>query len=107
MSDPIQMICELAGCSKEEAEVVFAETKDVVEAVDKLMVKTTLKSQKYILPKPESVLTQEQVEVRKVRQLMKQIDDNRTSTSSSQPARCEEGETQDLPESKAQQNNHH
>ena len=71
MSDPLGMICEIAGCSKEEAEVVFADTKDVVEAVDRLLKKTELKSQKYIPPKPEQVLTPEQIEVRKVRMVMK------------------------------------
>lgn len=96
------MICEIAGCSKEEAEVVFAETKDVVEAVDRLLKKTELKSQKYILSKPEQVLTPEQIEVRKVRMVMKEMDDKRGSTSLSQPARCEEGEQQVLPESTAQ-----
>jgi len=102
MSDPLEMICGLAGCSMEKAEAVFAETKDVVEAVDRLMAKPELKSQKYIPPKPEQVLTQEQIEVRKVRILMKQMDESRSSTSSSQPARCEEGEQQVPPESTAQ-----
>jgi hypothetical protein len=102
MSDPVEMICELAGCSKEEAEVVFGETNDVVEAVDRLMAKPTLISQKYIPAKPESVLTEEQLGVRKVRNLMKKIDDSRGSTSLSQHARCEEAEQQVPPESKAQ-----
>ena len=102
MSDPLGMICEIAGCSKEEAEVVFADTKDVVEAVDRLLKKTELKSQKYIPPKPEQVLTPEQIEVRKVRMVMKEMDDKRASTLSSQPARCEEGEQQAPPESTAQ-----
>jgi hypothetical protein len=107
MSDPLGMISEIAGCSREEAEVVFAETKDVVEAADRLMAKTELKSQKYIPPKPEQVLTQEQIEVRKVRILMKEMDEKRGSTSLNQPARCEEGEQQALPESTAPQNSHH
>ena len=39
MSDPIQLICELANCSKEAAEASYNETKDVVESVDRLLAK--------------------------------------------------------------------
>jgi hypothetical protein len=39
MSDPVQLICELANCSKEAAEASFKETKDVVESVDRLLAK--------------------------------------------------------------------
>ena len=48
MSDPLEMICELSGCKRDEAEAAFAETKDVVESVDRLMAKSELKSQKYL-----------------------------------------------------------
>jgi hypothetical protein len=41
MSDPIQMICDLANCSKEEAETSYNETNDVVESVDKLLAKSS------------------------------------------------------------------
>ena len=102
MSDPLDMICEITGCSREEAETVFAETKDVVEASDRLLKKTELKSQKYIPAKPEQVMTHEQKEVRKVREVMKQMDDKRGPTSLSQPAHCEEGAQPALPESTAQ-----
>jgi len=102
MGDPLEMICELAGCSREEAEPVFAETKDVVEAVDRLMKKTELKSQKYIPSKPEQVLTAQQIEIKKVREVMKQMDDRRSSTLSDQPARCEGDAQPALPESTAQ-----
>jgi hypothetical protein len=107
MSDPLDMICEITGCSREEAEAVFAETKDVVEASDRLLKKTELKSQKYIPPKSEQVLTAEQKEVKKVRELMKQMDDRRGPTSLSPPARCEEGAQPALPESTAPQSSHH
>jgi hypothetical protein len=40
MSDPIQLICELANCSKEAAEASYNETKDVVESVDRLLAKS-------------------------------------------------------------------
>ena len=102
MSDPLDMICEITGCSREEAETVFAETKDVVEAADRLLKKTELKSQKYIPTKSEQVLTDEQKEVKKVRELMKQMDDRRNSTLSGPPAHCEEDAQPALPESTAQ-----
>ena len=102
MSDPLSMICDLAGCSREDAGAVFAETGDVVESVDRLMEKKELKSKKYIPARPEQVLTQEQMEVRKVREVMKKMDDSRGSTSLSQPAREESVELPALPEETAQ-----
>lgn len=41
MSDPIEMICNLANCSREMAEESYKETKDVVESVDRLLAKTS------------------------------------------------------------------
>jgi hypothetical protein len=39
MSDPVELICELANCSREDAERSYKETKDVVESVDRLLAK--------------------------------------------------------------------
>jgi hypothetical protein len=90
MSDPVQMICDLAGCRREQAEAAFAETKDVVEAVDRLMAKPELKSQKYIPPKQEKVMTQAQVELKKLRDISEGIEKSRGPTLLSRSGDYEE-----------------
>ena len=76
MSAPIQTICNLTDCSIEEAILAYAETKDVTDAVDKLLIKVINKSDKYLnKPKVEQHLTEEQVEIANVRKLMKENDD--------------------------------
>jgi hypothetical protein len=83
MSDQIEIICNLSGCSVEDAKRVFEETKDIVESVDRLLVKPKNFYEKYIPVKKEPVLTPDQIEVKKVRELMKIFDDKR-STSTNQ-----------------------
>ena len=63
MTDPILTICNLSDCSREEAERVYAETKDVVEAVDRLLAKTRSTAQKYIEAKrkPKEVTEEEKI----------------------------------------------
>ena len=48
MSDPIELICSLANCSREDAEESYKITKDVVESVDQLLAKS---SSKVVIPK--------------------------------------------------------
>jgi len=76
MSAPIQTICNLTDCSIEEAILAYAETNDVTDAVDKLLIKVVNKSDKYVnKPKAQQPLTEEQVEIANVRKLMKENDD--------------------------------
>jgi preprotein translocase subunit Sec63 len=67
MSDPIEMICTLSGCPREDAERVYAETGNVVDSVDKLMVCVIPVYQKYIPIRPKKELTEEQIIVNGVR----------------------------------------
>lgn len=76
MSAPIQTICNLTDCSIEEAIAAYAETNDVTDAVDKLLIKVVNKSDKYVnKPKSQQHLTEEQIEIANVRKLMKENDD--------------------------------
>lgn len=104
MSDPIMMICSISGCSEEEAKKVFQETEDVVDAIDKLIEKKPMNYEKYIPAKPTQILTEEQIEIRKVRELMKKLDD-KMSTSLDQPGCVEPNVQQVLREEMALQNN--
>ncbi len=79
MSDPIETICNLAGCSSEEARKVYAEVGDVVEAVDKLLVKVSSPADKYIKKRTREVTPEEEV-IGPIRKVMKIFDD-KTSTS--------------------------
>ena len=75
MSDKIEIICNLAGCSAKEAEDALAETGDVIEAVDRLMAKPQCLSNKFIKPFVKPELTQEQQEIKFVRESLKKFDD--------------------------------
>jgi len=98
------MICSISGCSEEEAKKVFQETEDVVDAIDKLIEKKPMNYEKYIPAKPTQILTEEQIEIRKVRELMKKLDD-KMSTSLDQPGCVEPNVQQVLREEMALQNN--
>lgn len=74
MSDPIDTICNLAGCSREDAEHVYAEVGDIVEAVDKLLVKVLSPADKYIKKRARQVTPEEEV-MQPVRKVMKRFDD--------------------------------
>lgn len=103
MADPIQTICSLTGCMQEEAERAFAETEDVIEAVDRLLEKKPSKADKYIIGKkrPREVTPEEQV-VGKFRNTLKHFDDL-VSTSLYQPSREGQGEMPTHHEGKALQ----
>jgi len=107
MSDPIQTICNLTDCSIEDAKAAYEETKDVVDAVDKLLVKVVNVSDKYtIKPKKEAILTEEQIEIAKARKLMKENDDRMYKSVTLDQCESEESdEMQDHPEETVLQNN--
>lgn len=100
MSDQIQTICSLTGCSEKEANEALDRTQDVIEAVDLLLAKakTTV-----IQKRPRQVTPEEQV-IGPIRKIMKRLDEDR-ATSSGQHGY--EGSVEKLPhhEEMAQQNN--
>ena len=106
MTDPVQMVCTLTGCTQEEAEKVLNDTEDVVEAVDRLLVKKPSNADKYLSEKKRSrELTPEEQIVSKFRPTLQQFD-KLVSTSLYQPVREELNETQVLHEETAQQNSY-
>jgi hypothetical protein len=105
MSDPIEMICTLSGCPREDAERVYAETGNVVDSVDKLMVVVTPAYQKYIPVGIKKALTEEQVTVSNIREFMKNNIDTR-STCGDPPEQPVQGETQIRHEETVLQNNY-
>ena len=97
MSEEIEMICELSGCSKEDAMKSWEEFGDVVEAVDNLLPGKTSKKKKE--------LSEEQQFFKEMRETMKVMDDKRQiSLVSHEP--CEQDETQDHHEETFLQNNY-
>jgi hypothetical protein len=76
MSDPIQTICSLTGCSEKEANEAFDICEDVIEAVDLLLArpKTTP------IPKRIREITPQEEFMAPIRKMMKQFDE-RMSTS--------------------------
>ena len=73
MTYPISSVCNLAGCTREEAERVY--TGDIVEAVDKLLVKVSSPAEKYIKKRPRQVTPEEEI-MAPIRKIMKQFDES-------------------------------
>jgi hypothetical protein len=73
---------ELTGCSEDEAMRVYAETNDVEDAVDKILppVKNTARKY-YDAIKPIRVYTHEEIEIKKLRDVLKKMDDERLNAS--------------------------
>lgn len=72
MSDPVETICSLVGCSREDAEISYARTNSVLDSVDELMVfpESAVK-----LPmKRKRELTPEEEEVTRIRHLMEKAE---------------------------------
>ena len=99
MSNEIRIICELAGCSEEDAGRAWEETYDIADAVDKLLPgKPPLKKTK--------VLSEEQQKFSEIRNLMKHMDAiKEASTLLNQPDCVERVEQQDPHEGMVLQNN--
>ena len=99
------MIVDLAACSEEDAKRVYDEVGDISEAVDILMEKPVSKANEYInklKPKPE--ITEDQKWCQAVRELLKDMDDKR-STSLNQHGYEGQVERCTPHEEMAQQNN--
>jgi hypothetical protein len=103
MADPIETICNLASCSREDAERAYSQVGDIVEAVDKLLVKVSSPADKYIKKRTREVTPEEEL-IGPIRKVMKRFDDN-MSTSLGQHG-CEGSVATLAPrEGTAQQNN--
>ena len=105
MADPLETIQTLTGCSEEDAKRVYEETKDLVEAVDRLLEKRQSAADKYIQSKKRKrEVTEEEKVIAPYRAVLKEFD-NRMSTSLSQHGH--EGSVEKLhhPEEMVLQNN--
>lgn len=105
MSDAIQIICSLTGCTEEEAKKAYDETEDVIEAVDLLLETPELPSNKIINSKKRKrEVTPEEEIIGPYRKILKEIDERMSSTSIQRG--CEESSLTIVPrEEKVQQSN--
>ena len=84
MSDEIATICNLTGCSREDAERAYGEMKNVVDAVDRLLAKVPSPAEKYIKSRrTQKQLNEEELKLKKLREIMEQIDASVTKSTSS------------------------
>lgn len=72
MSDPVDTICSLAGCSREDAEISYARTNSIVDSVDELI--AVPKSAIKLPMKRKRDLTPEEEEVTRIRHLMEKAE---------------------------------
>jgi hypothetical protein len=81
MNKHIQTIIELTGCSEDDAMRVYAETNNVEDAVDKLLppAKNTVRKY-YDAMKPVRVYTEEEQQIKKLRDTLKKMDDERLTS---------------------------
>jgi len=105
MTDPLETICNLTGCSLEEAEKAYAETKDMVEAIDKLLAKPSSIADKYIQSKKvKREVSEEEKIIGPYRVILKELDE-KMSTSLNQHGHEGSVERLDHPAEMALQNN--
>lgn len=102
MSDPIQIICTLTGCTQEEAEEAYDKTQDTVEAVDLLLEVPKSTATSNLKKRPREVTQEEQI-IAPIRKMLKEMDEKR-STSSYQRGYAGSVEMLDPPEETAPQN---
>jgi len=106
MNSHIQTIIELTGCSEDDAMRVYAETNNVEDAVDKLLPTTKNDSRKYYNSvKPVRVYTEEEKQIKILRDTLKKMDDERL-TSSDPRGFAGRAVPKTLPEGTAQQSNY-
>ena len=74
MSDPIETIMNLSGCTKEQAKEAFEETKNIVDAVDKLLEKPNHPEDKYIKIVKHDVTPEEKI-IAPFRKILKELDE--------------------------------
>lgn len=106
MNSHIQTIIELTGCSEDDAMRVYAETNNVEDAVDKLLPTTKNDSRKYYeSAKPVRVYTEEEKQIKILRDSLKKMDDERL-TSSDPRGFAGRAVPRTLPEETAQQSSY-
>ena len=109
MSDPIETICALVGCSRDIAEESYFNTNNVLESVDALL---SIPPKKYTLPVIQKLeRTPEQEELEHIRKLMEHVEveiqekiKHKTLTGSNPLCASEPDETTCPHEETAQQN---
>jgi len=106
MTDPVETVCILTGCTEEQAKRALDETEDIVEAVDRLLEKKPSPADKYISEKkrPREVSQEEQI-IKPIRSMLKELDE-KTVTYLSGPSREAPAEKQDHHEETAQQSSY-
>ena len=81
MNKHIQTIIELTGCSEDDAMRLYAETNNVEDAVDKLLPHAKNTARKYYEAiKPVRVYTEEEQQIKKLRDTLKKMDDERLTS---------------------------
>lgn len=81
MNKNIQTIIELTGCSEDDAMRVYAETNNVEDAVEKLLPPIKNQARKYYdTIKPVRTYTHEEQEIKKLRDALKKMDDERLTS---------------------------
>ncbi len=75
MSRAVETIMELTGCSEDDAQRVYAETNDVEDAVDKILPPAKNAARRfYDAIKPVRVYTEEEKQIRILRDSLKAMD---------------------------------
>ena len=103
MSDPIQIICTLTGCTQTEAEQAYDRTQDTVEAIDLLLAVPKSTATSNLKKRPREVTPEEHI-IAPIRKMLKEMDDKR-STSMYQREYEGSVEMLDLPEETVPQSN--
>jgi len=80
MSDPIGMICELANCSRDEADRAYEKTRNVVDAVDMLLEVPSMASSKYTCSRVTHQLSEEDREKKRIREILERFDKERATS---------------------------
>jgi hypothetical protein len=108
MSRAIETIMELTGCSEDDAQRVYAETNDIEDAVDKILPPAKNAARKfYDAIKPIRNYTEEEKQIRVLRNSLKAMDEEhaKRSISSNQPESAVQVEQSSLREETVPQSN--
>lgn len=105
MSNPLDQIVELAGCSREAAEKAYARLQDVVAAVDALLGPIPCPGNQYIPPKPETnrhLSPEQKARCERGRDLAEKINAGRSSAAhsaiqSERPREASESQSTQVP----------
>lgn len=83
MTDPLETICNLTGCTLEQASQAYSETQDLVEAVDRLLEVKPSVANKYIQSKKiKKEITEEEKIIAPIRSILKDFDEKMSTSLS-------------------------